>query len=457
MRVTRTIRRGGVLLSVLAFAAITSLIMAAVGMLVLSHLSTSRAEAGYAKAISVAEAGANYELEWIGNDPNNPNRAHQHFPNTGQPGVVTLNVPGGGTATVGVKSVEGGNWLVGSPVKVVATGTVDGVSRTVEVLANPVSVMAPAQAADEYAVFGLSSVRLNGAGSRVTGSVGTNETYSATGGAGAVSGNIAFGGVTPSVTGPRVYRQATPYAYPTVSELARRYHSAGMTAWKTQNNNDRLLKFNPNNTRFLLSEAVNAGYTKSSWTLSNSSFGKSPALTDDGFSGDRAGGGRYSNASDGLYGKKVLIFPPGDYYFESIGLTSNQSAILVDNASGPVRIWIGGNSSGDSLHVTTLLTNPSDPGSFRVLYAKSAELSVTGTAYVSGVFYAVDDLGRSSIKLSGNSYVNGMLIANDVTISGNSEVGFPTAPLRPHAADPARAYRYANQWRELDARGRPKL
>lgn len=454
MTVRHSTRHGGALISVLAFAAISSLIVACVGVLVLSHLSRGRTEANYAKAISVAEAGVSHELEWIAGDPDNPNRAHQYHPTSGQPGVATIVVPGGGTAVVGVRSEAGGNWSVGSALKVVSTGTVNGVSRTVEVLAKPDSAMAPTHPEDQYTVFGLRSVTLSGANSRIVGSAGTNGSFSATGGSNAVSGKLTFGGVNPSVSGSRVYRQATAMPYPSVSDLARHFHATGMAGWKTQNNNDRIRMFNPGNARYLLSEAASAGFSKSNWPLVNGSFS---GVTTDLHTGDRAGGGRYSNSAEGIYGDKVLIFPPGDYYFEEVRLTTGQGSVLVDNASGPVRIWIGGNNgSDDTIHMTTLLTNPNDPGTFRVLYGKPQELSVTGTTYVSGVYYAVDDAGRSSIKLAGNSFVSGMLIANDVRIVGNSVVSYPSNPLVSQPRDPARGYRVANQWRELDSQGRPR-
>lgn len=452
------VRSGAALLSVLTLASVASLAIAGAGALVVSHVGRARAEADYARAIMYAEAGVNHELEWIIGDPTNPNRAHQIVPGPGQPGPMTLNLSGG-TAIVGVTDSGGGTWTVGSPVRIVSTGQSGSVKRTVEVLAQPLGTFAPQFSLDQFAVFGIQGVSFSGSGSSATGAVGSNGTITATAGASAVSGPIVYCGSTPTLTGNNVYRQPNPYYWPTVPTMALQFKADGMTAWKTQNDNDRLLKFSSANNNYLLSEAVLAGYTKSDWSLVGSSFGKTPALTEDEHNGDKPMGGRYSNATDGLYGKDVLIFPPGDYYFETISLTSNKHAILIDNASGPVRIWIGGTGTGgDKIHVTTLLTDPTDPASFRLYYAKPGELSITGTTFVSGVYYALDSSAQSSLKLSGNSNLTGAIVSNVVTISGNSTTGYPNARYPFYYGlsapkDPARSYRFAQTWKEISTDG----
>ncbi|MCW5943381.1 MAG: hypothetical protein KIS66_14210 [Fimbriimonadaceae bacterium] len=455
----RRLRGGGVMLSVLTFVPVVGVVLACIGALVTSHVIRGRAEADYARAIAFAEAGANHELNWISGDPTNPNRAHQLVPGPGQPGPATINIPGGGTATVGVTASAGGAWSPGSTVRIVSTGRSGDVRRTIEVLGEPVGTFAPQFTLDQFAVFGIQSVSFSGSGSSATGSVGSNGTITATAGASAVNGPIVYCGSTPTLTGPNVYRQPNPYLWPTVPTMALQFKSTGMVAWKTQNNNDQLKKFHPTNGRYLLGEAVAAGYTKSDWVLTGSSFGKTPALTQDGHNGDKPGGGRYSNATDGLYGKDVLIFPPGDYYFETISLTSTKHALLVDNASGPVRIWIGGSDSGgDKIHVTTLLTDPNDPASFRVLYAKPGELSITGTTHVSGVYYVLDGSAQSSLKLSGNSNLTGAIVSNVVTITGNSTTGYPNARYPFYfglsaPTDPPRSYRFSQTWKEISTNG----
>src|SRR5579862_4596628 len=73
-RISRARRqRGGVFIAVLAFVLIISIVIAGMATLSTSHYARSYTESDYNAALSLAEAGLNYELwnadKWLAKDP----------------------------------------------------------------------------------------------------------------------------------------------------------------------------------------------------------------------------------------------------------------------------------------------------------------------------------------------------------------------------------------------------
>lgn len=445
---------GGALISALTFASVTTLVIAGVGTLVLSHADRTRVEAAHSKAIHLAEAGINYEIDWVSLDPNNEDQPHHITPANSQMGIKAVPV-GKGKFEVGIVSEDGGPWKAGNPMKVISTGTYDGVSRTIEAVGRPQSAFGGMYSQHNFGVFGLKEVRLNGATNEIVGSLGTNGTVDFNPSRSSmVTGDIVFYGTNPTISGPNVYKESTAKALPTVPELAAQRFSGGLTYLKTNNDNNNLKKFNPSALNYLLTNLVGAGFTRSSWTLNNSSF---TGLLRDLHAGDKpkkSGGYRYATQADGLYGKNVLIMPPGNYYFESVSVTSGSAAILVDNARGPVNIWIGGSgTSGDALNATIILTDP-NPSTFRVYYGKKADLSVNGTTWLPGVIYAVDASKTSSVTMSGNTTIYGSVFAWYVRLNGTNTIEHPgPGSSIGYLGDPVVGYSYGGQWREVNTQG----
>ncbi|MCW5943653.1 MAG: hypothetical protein KIS66_15585 [Fimbriimonadaceae bacterium] len=460
MRQTRSSRCGGTLLSVLVFSAISISTVAVVGLVSVAHVGRSRAEAAHARALFLAEAGINYEIDWISTDPTNPNRAHQKYAATGQPGPATVSLTGG-TFTVSVVNQAGtGNWTVGQPMQIVSKGVADGVSRTVMVRATPDSTFSPVYSFSGFAMFGTNKVTITGTGSRANGSVGTNGTFTATSGASQVNGALVYFGSTPGVTGALVYRQTVARAYERVDDIVRREFPNGWTTLKTSNSNDKIRRFRT--TAGSWNDTVLAGFTKSTYVLTNTNFHVSGEVYNMN-TADKPrsqGGTRYCTQDQGLYNKLVLIFPPGDYYFENWGVTYDYKAILVDNAAGPVRFWFGGtNASNDNWCGPTFLTNPADPGSFRVYYGKAKTLTVSGTADMPGLFYGVNQSTSSKMVASGGTDIKGAFIGTDVTISSASgettTITYPSGVSMSLASDPVTGYRFGGYWREIRSNGGP--
>lgn len=449
--------RAGALISTLIFAAISVTMVGAVGMIMVSHASRTRTEAHYVSALYLAEQALHHELKWIEGDPFNPNRAHQKTPLPGQPGPLVVNLPYG-SFEVAVTNLEGdGPWVAGHPIRLEATGTSRGVSRTIEAKAYPDSVIGPVLAVDQFTLFARRSVAISGSGSKAVGIVGTNGTYSATKGSAAVAGTLLFCGVNPSVSGSNVYKETSHRSFPTVDDIVK--DKFGSWAWiKANNNNDQIKRFKASNG--VLSNTVLAGFKKTSTTMTNMTFHVSGELynmnpLDKPMS---QGGTRYCTQNQGLYNKLVLIFPPGDYYFENWGLTYDYKAILVDNANGPVRIWIGGNSSSnDSWQSPTFLTNPSDPGSFRVYYGKNKTLTVSGTAAMPGLFYGVHNGSSSAIVATGGTVITGAIFGERITISSSSgqatTVGYPANANLGLSGDPGCRMVMRGGWREIGSVG----
>ncbi|GMV89390.1 MAG: hypothetical protein AMXMBFR81_23210 [Chthonomonas sp.] len=447
-------RTGGALISALTFASVTTLVIAGVGSLMLSHSNRARVEAAHSKAIHLAEAGINYEIDWASLDPNNEDQPHHVVPSHGQSGIKAVAV-GKGKFEVGIVSEDGSPWKAGSPMKVISTGTYGGVSRTIEAVGRPQSVFGGMYSHHNFGAFGLTNVRLNGAPNRIEGNLGTNGSVTFhPSWSSMVTGDIVFFGSNPTISGPNVYRESESKSFPTVSELVAQRFEGGWSYLKTNNDNANLKKFNPNLLNYLLTNVVGAGFTKATWTLTNNSFN---TLVPDLHAGDKpkkSGGYRYNTDSDGLYGKKVLIMPPGNYYFESVSVTSGSAAILVDNSKGPVNIWIGGSgTSGDSLNCTMILTDP-DPRTFRIYYGKKADLSVNGTTWLPGAIYAVDDSKTSSVTMSGNTTIYGSVVAWYVRLNGTNTIEHPgPGSSIGYYGDPVVGYSYGGQWREVNAQG----
>src|SRR5687768_12806553 len=89
-------QRGFALVSVLVFMLVIATLLSGMGMFAASHQSLAHVDSDYAAALSLAEAGANYEFRKLSLDQNNPDQ---------YPGA-TINW-GGGTFTVWCANRDG--------------------------------------------------------------------------------------------------------------------------------------------------------------------------------------------------------------------------------------------------------------------------------------------------------------------------------------------------------------
>ncbi|MGI8922733.1 MAG: DUF7305 domain-containing protein [Fimbriimonadales bacterium] len=445
--------RGGVLVTVLVFAAILSLFLAGVARLAVAHYSRANVEADNAAAIQLADAGINFELRWVSDDPRDPNRAHQAQHAEGQNGAYTgtvEGVPGSYVVSVRNDSVAG-PWYAPAPMAIQSTGTVNGISRTVEIKGEKHSIF------DEYAVYALQTGTLNGNQTVVIGNYGTNGVLTINGtGTLAVNGEVWFNGIGAGANvGRNVFTTPMPVEWPTIDEIANDRFAGGLTWLSTNNNNNTILQFSKNrplDPNFTIANAIWAGFTQATHNHSAQIY---KFLTKDDNPNDNVGGSRYATPEEGIGGHKVAIIPPGDYYLTDLDMsnTSSGPAWLIDNAAGNVNIWIsGGGTDKDSLDMPVHFTSK-DPSKFRLYYNKCSELSIQGNSTFYGSVYAVPDGCAATIKIGGNSTINGSVIAVEVLVTGNSVVNFPNNGSGSGEGDWILWYGFRNNWREVNPSG----
>jgi Tfp pilus assembly protein PilX len=466
-------QKGGVLITALIFAAVISLFALGVAMVSTSHYSRGSVESDYATAIQLADAGINHELRWLSADTTTAgSRAHQRYPGQAQLGAYTGTVPGitgNGTFTVSVTNADGsGPWAPPNNLLIRSTGRINGISRTVEITGQRRGLF------DDYAIYAIVEGKLSGSNSYVIGNIGTNGPVYFSGGAAAanIQGEITFNGFpnanlqgvnsAPPETqgfeyGPNVWWYPDPIQWPTVSEIAAQLFPGGLNYLKANNNNDRVREFSETDPNYTIANSVvnpihNIGF------FSGNDF---RTFTEDrNIQDNPPTGTRYQDGDEGMYGKKVIIFPPGDYYFTSSNLTNQEPiAILIDNAAGMVRIWFdSGTRTVDSFDAAVMFTSP-DKNKFRLYYNNCGTLSILGKSTFNGSIYAYNDgcdrAGRPAVEVGGSSTLNGALIGPYVDVHGNSRINFPNNGGGGADDDFALWYGFKNTWREINPAGGP--
>ena len=492
-------RRGGVLISVLVFTVIIAFLIAGIGALTVSHYSRVHVEADYTTALDVAEAGINYELRNISvNLYSNSNQIDQYHPGAGQNGAYTGSIPGvPGTFTVYVINDpdDGKSWSSPNSALIVSTGTVNGVSRTVQIRGEGRSVFG------QYALFGIDSTTLNG-NFTVNGDFGTDSAMTIHGSSGTINGTVYFNGVAggsisgSTATGGYVDEPNT-VVWPTVSAMADHFATleasklgmatptsgGGLTWFKNTYNDNSNIQMLASGDAALTDPTQHvwqpAGFTadaNGNWTLGDkggiSTFSALGVTTNSNImDAATASPARYvfpttawpnnagTTAAYGLQGCQALILPgspdpavPYNYYFDEIALSNAQtSAILVDTATGPVNIWIGPSTSygasSDSLNGTWLFTS-SDTTRCRVYYGKNATLNIGGNSVFSGSIYAYNGPTSGTIKFHGTPVINGSVIADNFNIMGNPLINFPNNAGA--GTDYGLFYGFKNQYTEIN-------
>jgi len=456
------LQRGGVLVTALVFASIISLFALGVAVVATSHLSRSSAESDYATAIQLADAGINHELRWLSKDtPTAGSRAHQA--DSAYTGSVS-GIPGGGSFTVYTLNDDGSSpWAPPNSFKLRSTGTVNGVSRTVEITGQRRGIFG------DYAVFMVGDDdnsqpasraygKLGGSGSTVIGNLGTNGGVDWTSGDSTkVQGEVTFNGYEPTdgEAGANAWVNPDKVQWPTVSEIADQLFPSGGLEWlKANNNNSQVMTFLDSDKQSLLENAIVETGGVSTGVLQRAAFnGFAQSQNPE----DQVGGNRYQNGYEGLYGNNVIIFPPGDYYFKGVKMSNGQGqAILIDNAKGMVRFWFDGGTAKDSLDLPVIFTS-SDKNKFRLYYNNCSELSVGGNSTFNGSIYSHNDACGTpllpAMKIHGNSTVNGSVIGNYIWLAGNSVINFPNGGAGEADDDYTLWYGFKNTWREVNPTG----
>ena len=486
--------RGGVLVSTLMFVVITSLILAGIGTYTISHLSRASTESDYSASMNLAEAGVNYELRNVSEDILNTNRADQLHPAAGQNGPYTGTVSGvSGSFTVAVSNNPdtGKAWYAPSNMLVTSTGTINGVTRTVRIQGARRSIF------DNYSFYGIDSTTIGGS-LIADGSFGTNSPITLNGSSAEVYGPVVFNGTNGTfnvgeATGG-VWYQPDKISWPTVSKMADILVSqklgysvasgTGLTWLRNNNDNSRIMQFSSTDATITdptQHSWVTANFVKTSgdWVISDNGNVKtfsSLNVTTDTNPMDAKGATTprydqpavtytFTNPSNSVPqgeqnvgSAQVLILPgsptstPYNYYFDEINMKGGGPvALLIDNATGPVNIWLGPSTdygtSTDNLDDTIYFTAPGDATKFRLYDAKSGTLDIGGNSIFPGGIYAYNGTGVGSINLHGGPIIDGSIIGDTMTVSGNPFVNYPTNMAA--SSDFSLWYGFLNQWTEV--------
>ena len=447
--------KGGVLITALVFAAIISVFAAGVGYVSASHNSRGAVEADYATAVQLADAGINFELRWLSQDASTAgSRAHQAYLASGGSSSHTRavpDIPGNGTFTVSVMNADGtGPWAPPNGLLIRSTGMINGVARTVEITGKKRGLFG------EYAIFSIDEASLSGTKAFVVGNMGTNGPVKFSGGSPEqnINGELTFNGYPANrellgdAAGPNVWWNPDPVPWPTVTQIAGQLFPGGLNHLRVNNDNDRVKTFLASDPQSLLSNAVTVSIGTD--VLERRAFN---GLSQSQNPQDRPGGNRYQNGMEGLYGNKVLIFPPGDYYFRGLKMGNGTGeAILIDNANGMVRIWVDGGNAKDSFDLPVIFTS-TDKNKFRLYYNNCNEISIGGNSQFFGGIYSKVDGCQSALKFHGNSQVYGSIIFENIELSGNSDIVFPNNGGGEDDSDWALWYGFMNTWREARPSG----
>ena len=389
----RRIRRGFTIITVLVFILVISTLLSGIGIFSVSHQTRAMADSDYAAALSLAEAGANWEFRKLSLNQNLPDQ---------WPGA-TVNW-GGGSFTVWCANSDGSvpwnnTWPNNDELHVFSRGTIDGVTRTVRVAVKGY------YAQGNYAIYGTDQIStFNGTSVIIRGDIGTNDQLQFTG-TPSITGGVYFNGPDAGWVGgaPGGYTtnyDIKPYDWPTVSQIAWNMFPQGGLNWiATHNDNSRAVP-----------PIVGNSVTTS------------------------------------------VTLPPGNYYLTNVGLGGSRQ-IYFDNANGPINVWIGpeGGSSiarwrGGSAAVAVDAAPDKAP---RIYVATRGGIDLGGNQQLDALVYAVnrDASGDSygHVENSGNPRIRGQIIADDVDLNGNVQVDFVVHLIRPITFG---YYGFDNLWQE---------
>ncbi|HZT43503.1 MAG TPA: hypothetical protein VFA07_15160, partial [Chthonomonadaceae bacterium] len=385
---------------------------------------------------------------------------------------------------------NGKAWYAPNNMLITATGTTNGVTRTVRCRGSRRSIF------DNYSFYGVDTTTINGS-LVANGSFGTNSPVTLNGTSAEVYGPVVFNGTSGSFTAGQatggVWYQPDKINWPTVSQIAdavasqktgTRVATGTGLAWiKAHNDNAKMMQFSTTDSLLTLPSQhswVAAGLSADSngnWAIGNrSGLDTFKNLTLDANLMDILGAvtRRYdqpaatytftnptntvTQSEQALNGCEVLILQgsptstPYNYYFDEIDLSgSSKIAILVDNATGPVNIWLGPStaygSSQDNINGTWFFTAPGDSTKFRLYDAKSGTFDMAGNSLFPGGIYVYNGSGTGTVNLHGNPIINGSIIADSLTVSGTPFINYPTNMQASN--DFSLWYGFLNQWTEV--------
>lgn len=393
-----------------------SMLLAGALMLSVSHLSLTHTKSSYANAMNLAEAGINWELWKISRDLSSADNT-----------PATVELPGGSVRsfTVHVEAYPGGGaWTTLGPFSVISTGIVDGVPRTVRIVARGYGL------SGLYALFGIDSLSVGG-NATVNGASGTNNDVNVTGGPN-INGNFIYagpdaGGDQVTVTPPaQVFTAPLAEDFPTVNELANQrawekygvHTTLGVDFFATSNDGT------PYNDNVTIRDANGAPVDTSGYGIQWQHLPQAGTTLWDG-----------TPVPANLQNANIIVLRPGDYYLEGLDVQGNRG-IFIDDLEGIVNVWLGpsGGSGGmDMINGGSIFFTSHDSSNFHLYQGSRRTLVMEGTMDFYGSVFAYNGPDNSggywgSIIIRGDGLINGSVIGYDVNkTTGSCTINFPSS------------------------------
>jgi hypothetical protein len=458
------------MVTVLAFTLVAALLLAGVGTYAIGTLTRASKEGSYAAAVNMADAGINAVIRRISTDPTDTSLVNSvDNPLTG----TIANV---GTFSAYVEDYStGGAWVAPNDMRIISTGTVNGVARKVSVRGARKSIF------DEYAIFADEGMTLGGAGNnggstQIFGNVGLNNgsgtdaTFNGNLGTSAINGELTLNdGATANSSGGNVVTSGGRVELPTIAEIANSlFGNNGLAYLASNNSNSKIIQLRSSNTSLSEITTINgltldqvtlgngaclfdtAGYQTNTATFSGASGSTPSSSNSNDSSSAPTNTRRFATATEGIQGLKTVFLPPGDYYFNTIDLKGGNNAMVLLTHLGRIRIWINGNGGQDSIKIPVIFTDLT-PSKFRLFYNKCSSLDINGNSTFAGGFYAVNPTCNNgpTMNFSGNSTVLGSVIASVIDISGGTQIIFPNNGGGSDPTDFSLWFGAKNDWKEL--------
>ncbi len=396
----RKAQRGAILISALAFTVISAMLVTGMLTVSTSYFARTQSEADYERALALAEAGVNYEFRKISQNTTNADQR----PNGTSPGV-SYNLGGGTFAIYCANSNNTTPWTPPGNLIVYCTGTINGISRQLQVTGKGYSVT------PNFALFGVQNGLMNGAPSVPTGDVGTNGSLNFNGDP-TVGGHVDFNGAgsgwSPTPCGSyNVQHFANPVGWPTVSAIASQTVAGGLATLATTNDNA------------LATSSPSGAFTGTTIFMNGSG-----TLTLHG----KAGG--------------------ANYYVTSL-LLNGSPRIVFDNSAGPINLWEGpaGASSAFIFNGgSAAIRNSVDPTKKVSMYiATNNDVIMNGNTELDAGVYNYQSASSGNVIMNGSPAVYGSVIANRFTMNGSPTINYQSGYFQTSGNG---YYGFNDQWLE---------
>ncbi len=417
--------KGFAFLVALALILGLTVLVTATQILVVQQLKTSKSEREYEHALQMAEAGVNAYLNRL----NSGAAASYLVP------ALNASLSGPAPSLLGAKqAVQTGTYkmtrypaaseeayfaaTIGAPApplyetKIVGYGWSHGVMRRVILPVRSIS--------GDYAIYGIGSVDIQN-NIRVTGNVGSNGQITMHNND-VINGHIALWGPGANATlgnntPARLIRMPQPMVWATVDHLVlERWPNSGSTA--------------PGGWGYLATHNDNASATV------DGASGISGNVID-----------LNKSATVVLRGKAG-----GANYYVTNFYCKNNLTVTLDNALGPINLWIGpsGGSGGfDAKNNLTITQTSSDlANACRIYCGTAGTVNMKNNAGSIGIYAynVVGGVAMGSVIIKNNAVVNGNIIANTVEMKNNETVNYI---LGPHF-QPTNPWLVSTRWAEFE-------